>query len=546
MEKKKVRLIGAGILLALAAAAIIMAVIAGSRSRMGLSLVRTGEPETIKREGDRRNTLVAACDNMEGILNPIYATMGGDAIINSIIYEPLAKRDEKGRWQNVLASSVTVSEDGSSYEIRIKDGIVFCDGTPVTARDALASVAGMCYRSVSNSIQDIYRNIKGMEDYAEDRSRGIQGLELVDDSTIRIHFSVPSYDNIEILSTLVQKGDFASFEAEGDPVEALGGYRSVGIGTGAYMPEGMPSNTLVNLTANPNYRGHIRDIQKVQFIYINYYDYPEYLSNNRVDVILYNHYSELFDTIYGAKQYNVYEQPTDTIYYIAFNQDRRGMADARLRQAIYYGCDVEGLLNSRVRGKLMPARTPAIGGSVYEDAQGLPARNVEKAKELVKEFGDVELTLPVIKGDDVMETVAEAFKKDMKEIGVDVEVVTYEDQKTYLDSVIISQNFDVLLYSEPMKMNYESYARLMADRGSLPIGCHDVAYLGEIEKLKTIYEPEQGYGQFQRLNTMLTEAVPIIPYGRGVNYISVLADLDGYTANQFSIFLDGIANIRVK
>lgn len=546
MRRKKVRLISAGVLLALAAAAIITAVLVGSRSRMGLSLVRTGEPEAIRREEDRKNTLVAACDNMEGILNPIYATMGGDAIINSIIYEPLAKRDEKGRWQNVLASSVTVSEDGSTYEIQVKEDIVFCDGTPMTAKDVLASVAGMCYRSAANSLKDIYRNIKGMEDYAADRSRGIEGLELVDDRTVRIHFAVPSYDNIEILSTLIQKGDFASFGAEGDPVAALGSYRSVGIGTGAYMPEGMPSNTVVTLTANPNYRGSIRDMQKVKFIYINYYDYPEYLKDSRVDVVLYNQYSELFDTIYGAKQYNVYEQPTDTIYYLAFNQDKRGLSDARLRQAIYYGCDVEGLLNSRVRGKLVPARTPAIGGSVYEDTEKIPGRDVEKARELVKEFGDVELTLPIIKGDDAMETVAEAFRKDMKEIGIDVDVVSYENSKSYLDSVIISQNFDVLLYSEPMKMNYESYAGLTVDRGSLPIGCSDVAYLEEIEKLKTIYEPEQGYAQFRRLNTMLAEAVPIIPYGRGVNYISVLSDLDGYTANQFSIFLDGIEKIRVK
>lgn len=546
MTKKKIRIIGAGILLAVAVFAVITGIAMSSRSRVGLSLVREGEAGGIHREGDRKNTLVAACDTMEGILNPIYATMDGDAIINSLIYEPLAKQDEKGRWQNVLADKVTVSQDGSSYEIQVKKGLKFSDGAAVTAEDVLASVAGMCFRSVQNSLQDVYRSIQGMEDYAVDRSNGISGLKLVDDRTIMISFSIPSYDNIEILSTPIQKGDFATFRSGGDPVEALGGYRSVGIGTGPYMPEGMPANTLVNLTANPNYRGQIRDMKQIRFIYINYYDYAAYLKESQVDVVMYNRYSELFDTIYGAKQYKVYEMPTDTVYYLAFNRGTPDLADSRLRQAILCGCDVEGFLNQRVRGKLTAARTPAISGSIYEDPQELPGRDIDKAKELLKNFGKLHLTLPVIKGDDIMETVAEAFKKDMKEIGIEVELVVYEDAPSYLNAVIISQNFDVLLYNEPLKMNYNSYARLMEDRGSLPIGCYYPAYTAEIEKLKTIYEPEKGYAQFRTLNGMLSEAVPMIPYGRGVNYISVLADLDGYTANQFSIFLDDIANIRVK
>ncbi len=68
-------------------------------------------------------------------VNPALAITRADQDVVALLYSGLLKIDNTGTLQPDLAESITVSEDGTSYTVKLKRNRVFHDGTPITARD---------------------------------------------------------------------------------------------------------------------------------------------------------------------------------------------------------------------------------------------------------------------------------------------------------------------------------------------------------------------------------------------------------------------------
>ena len=60
--------------------------------------------------------------------------------LNQQVYEPLLQRDSQGKTQPVLALSWTPTSDPLVWEFRLRQGVVFHDGSPFTADDVLFSI----------------------------------------------------------------------------------------------------------------------------------------------------------------------------------------------------------------------------------------------------------------------------------------------------------------------------------------------------------------------------------------------------------------------
>ncbi len=69
-------------------------------------------------------------------------------VVNLHLYEPLIGRNEKLEPAAMLAESWKVSDDGLTYTIRIRPGIVFHNGKPLTSADAKASIERFMRMSV--------------------------------------------------------------------------------------------------------------------------------------------------------------------------------------------------------------------------------------------------------------------------------------------------------------------------------------------------------------------------------------------------------------
>ena len=116
------------------------------------------ESESETEAPDESTTLRAAIGEVQREWNPAFAQAEGDQEIISLIYEPLlatsrsgevlytAGDDEKADYQGTEydyqgISTVTLHYDTdtneTTYTIRLRDGVTFSDGTPMTADDLI-------------------------------------------------------------------------------------------------------------------------------------------------------------------------------------------------------------------------------------------------------------------------------------------------------------------------------------------------------------------------------------------------------------------------
>lgn len=73
-------------------------------------------------------------------INPVIAISDTDRDISQLVYSGLLKISSNGELENNLAESYSISDDGLTYSIKIKDNAFFHDGKPVTTDDVIFTI----------------------------------------------------------------------------------------------------------------------------------------------------------------------------------------------------------------------------------------------------------------------------------------------------------------------------------------------------------------------------------------------------------------------
>lgn len=182
------------------------------------------------------------------ILNPYLSSGTKDVESSSLILEGMAGFDEKGEVFARLAESVpTVDNGGISADLtqitwKLKPGLLWSDGTPVTSADAIFT----------------YEYCKHPEGGCAQAARyeGIKSIEAPDDLTVVITFDAPKPNPYQAFvggtSPILQKAQFAN--CLGAAASTCTEQNFNPIGTGPFKVVEFKTNDTLTLEANPNYR----------------------------------------------------------------------------------------------------------------------------------------------------------------------------------------------------------------------------------------------------------------------------------------------------
>lgn len=183
------------------------------------------------------------------ILNPYLTGSTKEVIAASLILEPLAEYDETGTLVPALASEIPtlenglVSEDFRSVTWNLSPGIVWSDGTGLTAEDVVFSWRYCTAPGVGCGLLSSFE--------------GVAGVEAVDESTVRVTFDGPKpYPWVPFVgatSPILQAAQFA--DCLGARAVECTDANFAPIGTGPYMVEDFRTNDSGLLRKNPRYRG---------------------------------------------------------------------------------------------------------------------------------------------------------------------------------------------------------------------------------------------------------------------------------------------------
>lgn len=147
----------------------------------------------------------------------------GDLVVRTMCTPLLASDPDTGEIVPAIASSYLVSEGGASITLRLRDDVVFSDGTPLTAEDvafSLNRIASADFASTSAERLtpiDGYAELHGDEETDEDIDRQrLRGVEVRDNTNLQINLIGRQADFVRVLtSTLTAPVSQAA--AERDP-----------------------------------------------------------------------------------------------------------------------------------------------------------------------------------------------------------------------------------------------------------------------------------------------------------------------------------------
>ncbi len=182
------------------------------------------------------------------ILNPYLSSGTKDVESSSLILEGMAGFNEKGEVIARLAESVpTVDNGGISADLtqitwKLKPGLVWSDGTPVTSADAKFTYE-YCTHPEGGCAQAA-------------RYEGIKSIDTPDAQTVVITFEAPKPNPYQAFvggtSPILQAAQFAN--CLGAAASSCNEQNFKPIGTGPFMVTDFKVNDVLTLAANPNYR----------------------------------------------------------------------------------------------------------------------------------------------------------------------------------------------------------------------------------------------------------------------------------------------------
>ena len=393
----------------------------------GLPAASLAQAETPQMGG----SLVAVIEGEPTSVDPAFDYDFVSGLATSSITEPLIKFCE-GDTQLCpnLASDWTVSDDGLTYTLTIRDGVKFHDGSDMTVEDVVFSL---------DRIRD-----PELGSYVGWMLDSVADVTATDDSTVVITLSQPdALFEYALASTAAHVVSKAVVEAAGSDY----GTPSVGsIGTGPFKFVEWTSGVQQKLARNDDYWNKEAGGPYLDEITIKILPEPTTrvagLDTGEIDYLVNNVPSDQYATVAGFDNIDLTFAPSFYGEWITFNTQAPPFDNAMVRQALNYATDKVGL-----RALYWPDTPDTKATLVYpsmwtfeQDAwqaawDALPAydQDLEKARQLLDESGVADqlngMTISYYESTPSIKGIAESFIDSMAQLGITIEAnkTTYQE-----------------------------------------------------------------------------------------------------------------------
>ena len=362
-------------------------------------------------------------------LDPATVTAVNDFRILVNVYDGLTRyADGTLRVVPGLAESWEISEDGTVYTFKLREGVTFHDGTPFNAEAVKFNFDRMLN-------EDHPYHDTGPFPLAFFFS-AIERTEVINEYEVALHLSEPY---APLLSNLAYPmGLMVSPTAVKEHGKDFG--RNP-VGTGPFAFRLWESNRQVALVRNEDYWDGAPPLRGIVFR-------PITDANARVSAMLSGDIDLMVEVppdslsvFEESDDFVIHEQAGPHLWFLILNMKEGPFTDKRMRQAINHAINKKALVENVLQGTATVATGPipaAFGWAYNEELEPYPY-DPERARALIAEAGQegAELTFYVTEGGSGMlapVAMGTAIQADLAAVGLDVSIETYE-WNTFLGKV---------------------------------------------------------------------------------------------------------------
>ena len=405
-------------------------------------------------------------------INPILAVSDADKDLTALVYSGLLKTSPSGELIPDLAESYTVSNDGLTYDFKLKKNIRFQDGTPVTADDVIFTVGKAQDKTLNSSKRANWDGVT---------------VQKISDNEITFTLKQPyapflGNATLGILPAHIWKGI-------SDDNFQFSQYNTSPVGSGPYAVKKIVSDSTgiplsYRLEAFDNGTGGEPFIENFSIsFYQSEDDLVSALKNGNVDSI--SAISPDNAVTLQKAGYRVEKIPLSRIFGVFFNQNQQNLfADSAVRQALSVSAPKEQIINGVLSGFGIVAEGPipqgfpgrqSISGSDNPQDASTTQDDIDQAKQILAKDGwtpdpstgilekkikkvttPLEFSLSTSDAPE-LEKTAEMLQAAWAEIGVKVDVKIFE-AGDLTENVIRPRKYDALLFGEVIGRDLDLYA----------------------------------------------------------------------------------------
>jgi peptide/nickel transport system substrate-binding protein len=340
--------------------------------------------------------------------------------ITELAYDPLIYRASNGELEPRLAESWSyIGSDNALFEMKLRSGVKFSDGSPLTA-------------------DVVKRNFEHYADASSAKSKiaMFEKLEVVDDLTIRIHLSEPHPAMPELFTQAKFVGDLASGPALDDPDLMTAN----SFGAGPYMIDAKATVAKATYTFVPNPHYWNPDGVHYDKVVVKVIDNANTalnaLKTGQIDAVQGD-----FTTAQAAEAAGLQVAYTPRQWFGVIVGDADGtlvpaLRDPRVRQAMNYAIDRKKISDGLLGKYGQPTEQIVMPGQSGYSEDAFYTYDPTRAKALLAEAGFPNgFTLPVTTSTKRgLGLIVQAMAEDWKAVGIKVELTTEANDGTYSEA----------------------------------------------------------------------------------------------------------------
>ncbi len=189
--------------------------------------------------------------------DPARAGDSGSANVIAQVFEGLTAFDSESNVQPALADSWQSSEDGTQITFHLRPGILYSDGTPITAQDVVDSWLRVIDPARPSPLASIVADIEGATEYQAGRIQADQVGLRADGDTVVVDLRRPATYFLSITAS-PSLAVYPRSEYDRDPQLPV-------VVSGAYIPTN-PTPGVIHLAGNPNYWAGMPPLDQVDLV----------------------------------------------------------------------------------------------------------------------------------------------------------------------------------------------------------------------------------------------------------------------------------------
>lgn len=421
-------------LAALTAAALLLSGCAGTGSPAPTSTEGTGGPVTGPVDG---GTLTALLLSEPRNLDPhgLQNNNRAQALVGNALYGTLFTADpDSAELIPSLAESLTTSDGGTTFELKLREGLTFTDGTPF---DAAAVEYHWSYA------QDPENGSNGLQD-----SGLIVDMNVVDDVTLEftLERETPRFGARITLSPLNWIASPTAHEAGAEAFDANP------VGAGPFVLDNWTRGGTLSLLRNDDYAldaAHLDGID-VQFV-ADTNQRLNALATGAADITMIDNWGITARAEEAGLQ--VVEMPISGGQLLAMNQTAAPFDDIRARQAIAHGLNLEAFNQIINEGQGTLATYLFSDDHPLFNDVALTEYDPERAQELLDELAadgkPLSVTFTTFQGSEVVGEAYQSLLSSYDNLTVEIEVVSWAETGRVLGQKQYQTTIAATSFQEP-------------------------------------------------------------------------------------------------